>query len=300
MSLGFPALNNLKYVSTTDFGTVTFAWRGPEPFTKSRTTTATINSMTVSNAMQKQTTTMEMRLVLFISWLILLVSADNPSLLRLKRKTTTTTVAGIESFFNEVDTEHGMLKARNLEQFPWTTKQFSMNTDPPEPRAAPTLAPVPLSEECRNVDRPDVMLEELSVLTPKAELNNLVTPQGMAFHWILNVDEAKINPCMDPTRARQRYALAVMYYSTGGDSWIDNTNWLTGSNSECQWTKVTCHERIMRVSALMMRTFSIFVEGKDLEDVHSHVALRRIHKQLKTTSLVSFHRKFRNSKKWKC
>jgi hypothetical protein len=164
-------------------------------------------------------------------------------------------VAEIDSFFNQVDSKHGMVKAENIETYPWTTKQFSMDPGPTGPRAPPTLSPAAVTEDCQNVDREEAMLEELSVLTPEAQLTNSVTPQGMAYQWILNADEAQINPCMDPHRARQRYALAVMYFSTGGDSWIDNTNWLEGSISECQWAKVICHQGTMRVSALMLCKF---------------------------------------------
>ena len=196
---------------------------------------------------------MEMRLVT-LSLILTAVAADNASSLRLKRKTTT--VAEIDSFFNQVDSKNGMVKAENIETYPWTTKQqFSMDPVSTEPRAPPTLSPVAVTEDCQNVDREEAMLDVLSDLTPKEQLTNSITPQGMAYQWILKADEAQINPCMDPDRARQRYALAVMYYSTGGDSWIDNTNWLEGSNSECQWTKVTCHQGTMRIGALMLCKF---------------------------------------------
>ena len=202
---------------------------------------------------------MEMRLVT-LSWMLIAVAADNASSLRLKRKTTT--VAEIDSFFSKVDSQHGLVKAENIETYPWTTKQFSMDPGP----TGPTLSPVAVTEDCQNVDREEVMLEELSVLTPEAQLTNSVTPQGMAYQWIVNADGAQINPCMDPDRARQRYALAVVYYATGGDSWSDNTNWLEGSNSECQWAKVICHQGTMRVSALTLCKFEpcIFVEDRSL------------------------------------
>jgi hypothetical protein len=127
--------------------------------------------------------TMEMRLVT-LSLILTAVAADNASSLRLKRKTTT--VAEIDSFFNQVDSKNGMVKAENIETYPWTTKQqFSMDPVSTEPRAPPTLSPVAVTEDCQNVDREEAMLDVLSDLTPTEQLTNSITPQGMAYQWIL-------------------------------------------------------------------------------------------------------------------
>lgn len=212
---------------------------------------------------------------------LLLTEADgaaaSPSsqLPRKRRKTAKTTVAGIEEYFRQVDLKQnggGMADAQDvLEPYPWdattattttTTRQFSLNTDPPEPlepptdepalEGGPTLSPVDVSEECRDADREESMLEALAELTPESRLRNSVTEQGMAYLWILDADEnAQINACMFPALARQRYALAVFYYATSGDSWTDRDNWLS-DEPECQWARVTCHPGTGRVSALRM------------------------------------------------
>ena len=67
-------------------------------------------------------------------------------------------------------------------------------------------------------------------------------------------DAAQVDPCAsdnDTTHPEQRYALAVMYYSTGGSSmdegnvvastWKNETGWLTG-DSECTWYGITCDD----------------------------------------------------------
>lgn len=39
----------------------------------------------------------------------------------------------------------------------------------------------------------------------------------------------------DADRIQQRFALASLYYATGGNKWFWDTNWLNGSMHECQW-----------------------------------------------------------------
>jgi hypothetical protein len=78
----------------------------------------------------------------------------------------------------------------------------------------------------------------------------------LATEWILNEDEAVI--CPDNDKFLQRWVLAVIYYSTGGDEWIQcsanpDANVTCGSlephlgesaflssGSECEWAGITC------------------------------------------------------------
>jgi Leucine-rich repeat (LRR) protein len=60
-------------------------------------------------------------------------------------------------------------------------------------------------------------------------------PSGKAFEWL--VQNKTANPDLETMQNRtlvQRYALAAIYYSIGGDSWADNTNWLTSADI-CDW-----------------------------------------------------------------
>eukprot|EP00986_Skeletonema_menzelii_P014129 scaffold8949_cov90-Skeletonema_menzelii.AAC.1 len=36
--------------------------------------------------------------------------------------------------------------------------------------------------------------------------------------------------------------MAVLYYATNGDCWVDNSGWLDFSQSECDWFGVTCND----------------------------------------------------------
>jgi hypothetical protein len=51
------------------------------------------------------------------------------------------------------------------------------------------------------------------------------------LNWL--VKNAKIDAYSDDTKI-QRYVLATLYYSTNGDSWNDNTGWMT-DDDECSW-----------------------------------------------------------------
>ena len=86
-------------------------------------------------------------------------------------------------------------------------------------------------EEALEAFRNNLAVESL------AALDNLTTPQGQAYKWLRSEDD---NPLMqgDPeirNRAmRQRFALATLYYATGGPQWKNHSRWLTQEH-ECTW-----------------------------------------------------------------
>jgi hypothetical protein len=53
--------------------------------------------------------------------------------------------------------------------------------------------------------------------------NNSSSPQAKALAWTMNHSQYPLY------RLKQRYALAVLYYSTNGESWVDNSRWLSDS-----------------------------------------------------------------------
>lgn len=98
-----------------------------------------------------------------------------------------------------------------------------------DPEPTPTLTPPPPTL----TPPPPGLIELLSSVSPDggAALNTISSPQSNALNWLagnINLDsysnETKI----------QRYALATLHYSTGGDDWRQNTDWL-GDNDECGW-----------------------------------------------------------------
>jgi hypothetical protein len=60
------------------------------------------------------------------------------------------------------------------------------------------------------------------------------SPQYLAFQWTLN-DTAASGDSYSDWQIVQRFALATLYYATGGDDWLNNTNWLNHSVHECLW-----------------------------------------------------------------
>eukprot|EP00592_Proboscia_alata_P023449 CAMPEP_0194407090 /NCGR_PEP_ID=MMETSP0176-20130528/5134_1 /TAXON_ID=216777 /ORGANISM="Proboscia alata, Strain PI-D3" /LENGTH=389 /DNA_ID=CAMNT_0039206525 /DNA_START=118 /DNA_END=1287 /DNA_ORIENTATION=- len=62
------------------------------------------------------------------------------------------------------------------------------------------------------------------------------TPQFKALNWISNLDLMRIEITNNNKQHLvQRYVLAVLYYSTGGESdWARQMNWLSSSH-ECDW-----------------------------------------------------------------
>jgi hypothetical protein len=112
------------------------------------------------------------------------------------------------------------------------------------PQFAPTAPPEPLlppsSGDClQGSTREDVLLETLSSITDSDLLEDTLTPQGMAFDWMLTTD-TDTDVCTYNT-LEQRFAMATFYFSTGGDDWTSSKDWLS-SDSECDWEFAGCND----------------------------------------------------------
>lgn len=96
------------------------------------------------------------------------------------------------------------------------------------------------------------------IITAITDLDDLIptgieyTPQWRAFRWMVDEDEMQLCPGIDmPNKIQQRYTVAVLYFSTGGDKWTRCSRYSTspcivgghflGSNSECLWYGVNCN-----------------------------------------------------------
>ena len=120
------------------------------------------------------------------------------------------------------------------------------------PSASPTLANCGISAD----ERVDRILAILDANAEPSLIRNNNVPQGQATTWLLDLDEAQI--CPDDPKILQRWSLAVVYFSTGGDDWfqcsgsadaVDNcggvepfvgdTRFLDSSN-ECSWAGISC------------------------------------------------------------
>lgn len=146
-------------------------------------------------------------------------------------------------------------------------------TEPPsiEPSVGPISAVNPTTEPT-DVQSTDDTISKCPPLTETeriqailARLDDVVadpdlirdnsTPQGKATTWFIEQDEYDICPDDDGCTFLQRWVLAVIYYSTGGDSWFqcaqtdgdcgteapfeNDTNFLS-SVDECTWAGISC------------------------------------------------------------
>lgn len=91
-------------------------------------------------------------------------------------------------------------------------------------------------------------------ITPADVLNDLTTPQGKAFDYLVNVDPVLEIPCASST-LEQRYGLTTLYFATQGEEWSDNSGWL-GDEQECSWTGIECESGSETITLLLLRKFS--------------------------------------------
>jgi hypothetical protein len=133
-------------------------------------------------------------------------------------------------------------------------------TDPPTP--APTAQPTPaptesLAPTVTNCDNPGTcenrLKEQIYAVSVRVgtteQLNDPNSAQSKASDWI--VEQCDADPPIDPCDVallnlnEQRYALAVLYFSLGGDAWNYGANpgldpgapagqWMSGLNY-CEW-----------------------------------------------------------------
>ena len=78
--------------------------------------------------------------------------------------------------------------------------------------------------------------DDVSVLT------DTNSPQSKAKKWLIETDELRVCPKRS-LKVIQRYALAVFYYSTGGDEWgPSKAPTFLSDSDECDWYGVICDE----------------------------------------------------------
>mmetsp|Transcript_9818 Transcript_9818/g.21187 ORF Transcript_9818/g.21187 Transcript_9818/m.21187 type:complete len:768 (+) Transcript_9818:80-2383(+) len=73
-------------------------------------------------------------------------------------------------------------------------------------------------------------------ITPVNVFENHASPQYKALDWMAFHDTLEVVPedTASTQKAIQRYALAVVYYATGGLNWNEQINFLSGTD-ECSW-----------------------------------------------------------------
>jgi hypothetical protein len=109
----------------------------------------------------------------------------------------------------------------------------STTTEPPPNAESPTgpLNPttIPMTTPLTQQDLIDLLSS--ASIDGGATLQTPSTPQNNALIWL--ADNTKLNTYSDSQKI-QRYVLATLYYSTNGEKWNDNTDWLSNKD-ECSW-----------------------------------------------------------------
>ena len=123
-------------------------------------------------------------------------------------------------------------------------------TVPVAPSAAPSAVPSMAPSSAPTSVRLDAIVDNLTSVSSENDLQNKSSPQYQAAQWVADEDPLKV--AIGNPRLVQRYILAVFYFSTNGDEWLEcgrkdpicggdpnEDSWLSES-SECTWLANRC------------------------------------------------------------
>ena len=118
-------------------------------------------------------------------------------------------------------------------------------------------------------DRETALFVALDAAFDVSLVQDPTTPQGAAFDWLLNTD-VETDPC-DTLQITQRYALAVLYESTGGIDWAVDDGWLSAS-PVCDWFEVDCADN--ETTIIQLTLFDNNLNGTLPEELAALKSLR--------------------------
>ncbi|CAB9501759.1 LRR receptor-like serine threonine-protein kinase [Seminavis robusta] len=101
----------------------------------------------------------------------------------------------------------------------------------------------------------DYWLSLFPTNTKTAILNSIDSPQTKAYIWLL--EDIESLPFLSHHRIKQKFALAVLYFATGGENWLTSTNWLNHTVHECDWFTQPTFSR----KHVMSKVFPGFLAG---------------------------------------
>jgi Leucine-rich repeat (LRR) protein len=95
-------------------------------------------------------------------------------------------------------------------------------------------------EKCgvTELERSDALISMLRNISGTSSLTDSASAPFKALYWVDQLDEALVCTS-DSSAVKQRYSLAVMYFSLNGPGWNESSLWL-GTGTECKWYGVTC------------------------------------------------------------
>lgn len=78
------------------------------------------------------------------------------------------------------------------------------------------------------------------IIEPRDAFDDVRSPQSRALNWMVYEDPLQLEPprsAAETNKIAQRFALTVLFYATGGDTWVSPHNFLSGED-ECEWNSV--------------------------------------------------------------
>ena len=119
--------------------------------------------------------------------------------------------------------------------------EYAQDVSTPKPSASATVPPTKLDSlttpESDKLQQTLDFLVNFDVSDPSA-LEDTSSPQYKAAAWISETDDRFVSiPTEDDTSGfmfKQRYSLAVVFFSLVGETWIVNMNWMSPDH-ECEW-----------------------------------------------------------------
>jgi hypothetical protein len=124
-----------------------------------------------------------------------------------------------------------------------TNPPFEVTSEAPSP--GPSASKMPSSDPSNSPTETPTQDPRISALTRKlapvltvGEDHSLLDPNSheyRAFYWLLDEDPMNLDVIREPPLLlRERFMLVHLYYSTNGESWNDQLNFLSNS-SVCEW-----------------------------------------------------------------
>jgi hypothetical protein len=180
------------------------------------------------------------------------------------------------------------------------------------PSFTPSISAVPtITILCNGLtlDQRSDDLEEMVLEVSEIDSLTQGTAQYDAFEWLANVDEAQLCPD-DIDEVEQRYIMAVLYYSTEGDSWLncsatassvcpsEGSRFLSGEDV-CFWYGVSCSRGdVTGISIGKYRTISMKARGFVYPCFQFVLTFETIKIAFLQTKITSMECSRRNSENW--
>jgi hypothetical protein len=94
----------------------------------------------------------------------------------------------------------------------------------PKPSKHPSFKPSSLPKDCCGLPegaREEQLLDVYKTVSDQNDILTSGTPQNRAFKYILEDEQYCLCPNITTCELVQRYVMAVYYFSTGGDNWVN-------------------------------------------------------------------------------